>query len=74
MNTDQPIIYTNKDVKEHNNTRTINQIDNNPQPKTNEELKQEEKTIGIVSATGFVSQTIQTNIDPIMDLNVKKLN
>lgn len=74
MNTDQPIIYTNKDVKEHNNTRTINQIDNNPQPKTNEELKQEEKTIGIVSATAFVSQTIQTNIDPIIDLNVKKLN
>ena len=66
-------IYTNKDVKEHNNSRTINQIDNNPQPKTNEELKQEEKTIGIVSSTVFVSQTIQTNIDPIMDLNVKKL-
>ena len=30
MNTDQPIIYTNKDVKEYNNSRTINQIDNNP--------------------------------------------
>ena len=54
MNTAQPIIYTQTDVKEQNNSITINQINS--------------------IATVFASQEIQTNIDPIMDLNVKKLN